>query len=583
MAIGPAWAEQLQSGVPESELLLDILLVTSAAFLGGAAAHLLRLPTIIGFLAAGVVIGPSTPGPVGDVANVARAADIGVVLLMFGIGVQFSFRELAQARRLLLVGGGGQTALTAGLGALAGLALSLSWQESLVLGFLVAISSTVVAAKLLEERQQQRSLAGSATLSVAVLQDIAAVPMVILVPALAGARFDAFEVLFALLKGVFLVAVTYVLSTQVLPGLWRRIALARSRELSLLAAITLAVGLAAGSALLGLSIAFGAFLAGLAISESEYGYATVSDIIPLREVFAAAFFVSMGMLIDPNVVWKEAPEVAVVLGAIVIGKGVVAAGALRLAGLALGPALMAGLYLAQVGEFSFVIARSALEKGVIDDELASAFLIAAVLSVLLSPGLTGVGAALMSAAGRHAGLARLLSGGPRAGGPGADGLRRHVVICGCGDTAEALVRSLSGRGLPFVIVENNPFVYERRRRQQPALPIIFGDATHPDVLLLARVPEARVLAVTFATPSDAQVVLARALSLNPNLHVVTRGPAEALHQPRSGGSTEVVDPEFEASLEFVRHVLHRFGVDAREIAALQMRWRAEHYGGGAGP
>jgi len=571
--------DPLQSGVAEHDLLLDILLLTAAAFLGGAIAQGLRLPTIIGFLAAGVAIGPNTPGPVGDVANVSRAADIGVVLLMFGIGVQFSFRQLLSQGRLIVLGGGGQVASTLLLGLAAGRLLDLSWEESLILGFLVAISSTVVAIKVLEGRQQMRSLAGIATINVLILQDIAAVLMVIVVPSLAGVRFDSFDILIALLKGLLLVAVAYVLSARVLPGLWRRITYARSRELSLLAALTLAVGLATGSALLGLSVAFGAFLAGLAISESEYGYTALSDIIPLREVFASVFFISMGMLIEPETVWDEAPTVAVFVVLIVLGKGALSAAALKLAGLALAPALLAGLYLAQVGEFSFVIARAALGEGVIQEQLASAFLVAGVLTILLSPGLVRLGPPFIAAARRLPALAALLTE-PAVAAPASPiaALRRHVVICGYGGAAVALVRSLSGRGLPFVVIDSNPFVYETVRRNQPDVPIVYGDATRPEVLELARVREARVLAVTLPNVSEAQLAVAQALSLNPNLDVVSRGSREGRLVMRTAGSAEVIDPEFEASLEFVRHVLHRFGVDGREIAALQARWRAEHYG-----
>jgi CPA2 family monovalent cation:H+ antiporter-2 len=306
--------------VENTELFRDILLVAVAALLGGAAAQALRLPTIIGFLVAGIVIGPNTPGPVGNLETIGHAADIGVILLMFGIGIEFSFRQVLEYRRLTLIGGGGMIVLTLLLGTLFGMMLGLDSAEAIVLGFLAANSSTVVAVKLLEGRQQLKTVPGIATINICILQEIGAVLMVISVPSLGGEAFDVPGILFAIAKGIALIGVTFVLSRFILPPLWRRIAFARSRELSLLSAIVLAVGLASGSGLLGLSIAFGAFLAGLALSENEFGHATLSEVIPLRDVFASVFFLSMGMLIDPEVAWDEPVLVLAILVLFVSGK-----------------------------------------------------------------------------------------------------------------------------------------------------------------------------------------------------------------------------------------------------------------------
>ncbi len=564
----------------ESELYLDLLLVTTAAFVGGAVAQLLRLPTIIGFLVAGVVIGPNSPGPVGDIENIGRAADLGVILLMFGVGMHLSFRQLIDQRRVLILGGGLQVILTLIFGFAVGALLGLSSSEALVLGFIGSISSTMVAVKVLEGRQETRSPPAVAAINVLIFQDLAAVVMVITVPALSDGSFDVAELLVAMGKGLLLIGTTYVLSVYVLPGIWRRIAYSRSRDLSLLGALTLAVGLAAGSGLLGLSIAFGAFLAGLAISESAYGHATLSDVIPLREIFASVFFVLIGMLAEPAVLWQETETVIAILLVITLGKAIVSAAALRFVGLSLASAIVAGLVLAQVGEFSFVISRVALDEGVITQALESSFLAAAIISILLNPFLVWLGPVSLSRLSRNDRLRKILQGAPAVSEPEAgqiDSLRRHVIICGYGSAAAAVVRSLTGRGLAFVVIENNPLIFDNVRLEGDKVPIIFGDATRPEVLELARVKEARILAITFDSTSDAPLAVAIAKSLNPSLDVVSRG-AFASHTPlRDAGSSEVVDPGFETSLEFVRHVLHRYGVGAREIGAMQVRWRAEHY------
>jgi CPA2 family monovalent cation:H+ antiporter-2 len=563
--------------VENTELFRDILLVAAAALLGGAVAQALRLPIIIGFLVAGVAISPNTPGPVGNLEDIRHAADIGVILLMFGIGIELSFGQLLDYRRLTLIGGGGMIVLTLLLGAIFGLGIGLGSEEALVLGFLAANSSTVVAVKVLEGRQQLKTMPGIAAINICILQEIGAVLMVITVPSLGGAAFDVLDVLFAVAKGIGLIAVTVLLSTLVLPPLWRRIAHARSRELSLLSAIVLAVGLAAGSGLLGLSIAFGAFLAGLALSENEFGHATLAEVIPLRDVFASVFFLSMGMLIDPEVGWHEPATVLAILVLFIGGKAVTSTLAVRFAGLTLGHAILTAILLAQVGEFSFVIAQVALAENVIDDTLVSAFLLAAGLSIVVNPALVQLGPAIVGAAGRAPGLRGRMEVVDMQQAQEIEHLVRHVIICGYGVSASALVRSLHGRNLPFVIIDNNPFTFERVRQDEPDLPLIYGDATRPETLELARVREARAVAITFPNPEDSQITTRHAKAANRRIDVVVRGTFASHALLRRAEASEVVDPEFEASLEFVRHVLHRFGVDGREITAVQTRMRSEYY------
>ena len=418
---------------------------------------------------------------------------------------------------------------------------------------------------------------GIAAVNVCILQEFGAVLMVIIVPSLGGEAFAAGEIALAVVTGILLIAATYVLSTRILPVVWRRVAYARSNELSLLAALVLAIGLAAGSGLLGLSIAFGAFLAGLALSENEFGHSTLSDVIPLRDIFASVFFISMGMLIDPEVLWNEPDTVLAMFVLFVVGKGIVAGLSLRLAGLTLGQAILTAVLLAEVGEFSFVIARVALEDGIVTDDFGSAFLLAAGLSILLSPGLVQVVPLLLSRAQRFGLLTTLRHNPEVQQATEVHQMHRHVVICGYGSTARGLARSLTGRDLPFVVIENNPFIFDSVRRNNPEIPFIFGDATRPEVLELARIQEARIVAITFPAAEDVHLVAANAQAANSALDVLARGTPETQNLLRRAGSSEVVDPGFEASLEFVRHVLHRFGVDGREIAALQTRWRAEHY------
>ena len=545
----------------------------TAALAGGLLAQALRLPLILGFLGAGLLIGPHTPGPVGSVEDIERIADLGVVLLMFGIGLQFSFRDLIAYRRLVIIGGSLQVGLTLVTVLITTALMGLSFRESLVLALAVSVSSTVVAVKVLESRLEVASLHGRTALVILIFQDLLAVPMMIVISSLEAETISAVDLSFSLFKGGALVVGGYLVSTHILPNAWRLVTLTRSRELSLLASLTLSLGLGAVSVLLGLSLAFGAFLAGLIISESEYGHQTLVDIIPLRDLFATVFFVGMGMLISPHAI-VESPELVVaVILLVVVAKGLIAGVAVRIAGLDGSSAIMTGLVLAQAGEFSFVMARSALDAGVVGEDLVSAFLAASAMTIVLSPFLLGLGPPLTRLGSRLPGFAVRV----RDSEVDTAALRRHVIVAGYGTTGASLVRSLEGRGLPCLAVDNNPFLFDRRRER--AVTIVYGDASRVEVLERCGIRYARVLAVTFPGAAEADQAIRNARSLNPAIDIIVKGTgADAVSVLRSSGASEVVDPNFEASLEFVRHVLHRFGVDARELVALQMRRRVEHYG-----
>jgi CPA2 family monovalent cation:H+ antiporter-2 len=562
--------------VDHSELFVDILLVTGAAFVGGMVAHSLRLPTIIGFLAAGIAIGPNTPGPAGNVEDIEALAELGVVFLMFGLGIQVSFRELVQLRKVALGAGAAQVALTVVAAFAVSPLLGLEWQGGIVLAFLVAISSTVVALKLLEGRGEAASLHGKAAVAILVFQDLAVIVMILILPSLSGETVDVRRFLAALGKGAVLIAIVYVLATVVVPRVWRQIAFRRSRELSLLASLTLAVGLATGSALLGLSVAFGAFLAGLAVSESEFGFQTLSDILPLREVFATVFFVAIGMLIVPDVLFDEPVIVIGIIVMTIIAKGAITTGVVRLVGLAGADAIRTGATMAQVGEFSFVLARAGLDEGLISDDIASAFLMGAAATILLSPGVLAAAEPLVAVSRRVAALRPFMAEGRRPFGLDDRSLHRHVIIGGFGRTGRALARSLAGRRLAFVVAESNPYLFDQAREAN--VPFVFGDISLPEVQELCNIADARTLAITFEG-DEARVAVVNARLANANVDIVVRGAGPETHTMlREMGAREVVDPEFEASQEFVRHVLHRFGLDAREISALQATRRAEHYG-----
>ena len=563
----------------EQELIFDLIIIIAAATGGGVLASLLRLPVILGYLVAGLVVGNYIPGWEIDVGRVQGIAELGVALLLFTLGVQFSFAKMADVRRVAIVGGLVQIVLTIGLGLAVGGLLGLDIRAAVLLGAAMALSSTMVALKLLDARGELDALHGRVALGILLVQDLAVVPMVILIPATAGevGASLAGELALAAGKAVLLLGAAYLLSIYIVPRLLFRVAATGSRELFLLAVLSLALGLAGGSFALGLSLAFGAFLAGLVVSESEFSYQTLAEVLPLREVFATIFFVAMGMLIEPQVLLDDPGRVAAIAAALVLGKLVLTAGPVALLGYPVRTAVLSGLVLAQAGEFSFILARVGVDEGLISEELNAAILMAAMVSMLLSPFLLQAGPPILSWAERRPMLGRLLAK-PALAALGDDPaqLRRHVVVCGYGRVGRELVQELTQREFRCVVVEQNPYLVSELHRQ--GIPHVYGDATNPAVLSACALVEARVLAVTMPDPAAAELVMAHATRLNPRLDIIVRGRAQEDYEALLGaGAAEVVQPEFEAGLEFVRHTLHRYGVDRTQIQLLLARRRRDFY------
>ena len=560
----------------ELGLVGQLAVVLAAALAGGLLARALRLPTLLGYLAAGLLIGPYTPGFVTDIQQVQDMADLGVALLMFSLGAQLSFRELAGVRDVALFGGLLQVAGSTALGMLVGWGLGLDARASFLLGAATAISSSSVALRLLEQRGEVGSLHGRVAVSFSLVQDLSLVPVIVIIPALAGqGENTAFALLLAAGKAAGLLVAIYLLGTRVLPWLFRRVAATRSRELFLLTVVGLALGTAAVSFLLGLSLAFGAFLAGLLVSESEYTQETLTEVLPLREVFAVIFFVAVGMLIDP-MVFREMPGTVLAIAAVaILGKLLMVTALVLAFGYMLGTALRAGLALAQMAEFSFVLASLGLEAGLLTEEVNSALLGAVLLSIGAAPFLVGAAPGLLGTLQRLPLLGNLTRERVEVHIPAGTEMVNHVVICGLGEAGRELVSALMRRGFRFLVIEQDPAAIQWLRRL--GVPYIYGDATSSQVLERAAVGQARVVAVTLPDVYAAETVVANARRLAPRADIIARGGGPESHQLlRRLGANEVVHPEFEAGLELVRHTLHRLGLSTLEIQALLQRRRRDY-------
>ena len=573
---------------PEFRFILDLGVAVALALVGGAVAVRLGQPPIVGYLAAGVVIGPFTPGFVGDVERIGELAELGVVLLLFALGVEFSIRELARVRRVIVPGAIAQILITALIGTAVGLPLGLGLTGSAVIGAAIAISSTLVVLKVLVERGDLDSLHGRVAIGWMVVQDLATIVLIAMLEPLAGEDL-AGPILFALLRTAAFLALAYVVGTRVLPWLFRTVSRLGSPELFLLSVFATAL-LAAflSSAVFGLSLALGAFVAGLIVSESDLAHQAAGEITPFRDLFAVLFFVSVGMLVDPAALLQDWPAVIGLLLVATLVKGAVAAvlgWALRMP---LRSAILLGAVIGQVGEFSFLLAEQALSLGLLDSRGFNLVLSTAVLSIVATPMMTrGAGRLVVRLEHRELGTEPPVPGqrpttrGEGALGEDAASERPSIVVLGSGRVGRVVVRAVRARGFRCVVVDR-----DQRALDEPVslgAATLFGDAASLAILRRAGLERARLLVVAIGDPMTARLAVERARAINPRLTVIARARGRAELEPmRALGVTRVADPEIEAALELTRAALGRMGVSGPEQVAITLGIRRRVYGDLAG-
>jgi monovalent cation:H+ antiporter-2, CPA2 family len=550
----------------ELSLLADMAIVLVAALIGGLIARRLKLPIIVGYLLVGVAIGPYGLHLVHNVGDVETLATVGVVLLMFTLGIEFSLKTLRQIGTVATFGGIIQIVATTGLGF--GLGWLLHWplRESLLFGFFIAMSSTIIVLKTLMERGEMGTTHGRVMVGILLVQDLSVVPIMIILHSM-GSDVEAFSTTWVwdFLKLISFIGAILALGFWVFPWFMRRVTGGRSRELFLLTVVCVALGAGFGAYYVGLSIALGAFLAGLMVSESQYAHQARAEIGPLRDIFATLFFVSLGMLADPSFISSNPGEVGGVVAAILVGKFLIVSVITWAFGYAPKTALFTGGGLFQIGEFSFILAAVALETGLISDHIYSLTLAAAGITMLLTPFGMGVVSGIYHRLIQRERVAGLLTA--RAD-PAAPEMRKqlsgHVVICGYGRTAQNLGQVLERRKFPYLVIDIDPRSLESLRGK--GISCIYGDAANPDILAQAQLERARVMVVTFPDPIATRLAVANARTINPRLDVVARVHREEDSEVlRELGAAEMVRPEVEAGLEIIRHTLHRFGLTTQEI------------------
>lgn len=565
-------------GSPGIAFLGEVGLALVAALFGGLVARALRLPLLIGYLLAGILVGPHTPGFIADTATVRTVADLGVALLMFAVGVQFSLEELRHVRKSALVTGTVQLLGMVGLGLGLGWALGWGLYAGLFVGCALVLSSTAVMLRLLDERGELGTNHGQLLLGILVFQDLSLVLMVTLLPALAQTEQLLPSLGGALLKATLFLGATALLALKAVPHLLDRVARTGSRELLLLTSVCLCLGTGYLADRAGLGLPLGAFLAGVVLSESPYAHEVFSQVRPLRDLFSSLFFVSVGMLLDPAFVARNLGAVLAVVAVILLGKTLVTALPLRALGWSGITAVRVALGLAQIGEFSFVLATLGAARGLIPPQTSGVLLAAALITLFLAPGVYA-SAAPLCRAGRHWPLfgrwLRATAPEPlRSSLPNA--LAPEVVILGGGRVGRYVAEALRAHGIAHLVVEFDAVAAGRLRDAGSA--VLYGDVTEETVLQHARLKHARLVVLALPEATSTALALQRLQELAPQARIVVRVQrGEDIPVMRAAGATEVIHGEFEAGVAVIRTTLEHFTLPTETIESYLETTRESRY------
>ncbi|HTV03670.1 MAG TPA: cation:proton antiporter [Luteitalea sp.] len=563
------------------DLILTLTSGLAVALLFGYLTHRLGLSPIVGYLMAGICVGPYTPGYVADSHLAEQMAEIGVILLMFGVGLQFHLEELLAVRRVAVPGALAQSGAATALGALLAVSIGWSWSSGLVFGMALAVASTVVLIRVLADKNDLHTRAGHIAVGWLVVEDLLTVLALVLLPALFDARASVplwWALLLTLGKVGALVAFTAVIGTRALPRLLDHVAHTRSRELFTLTVLVIALGIAVGSALVfSVSMALGAFLAGLVVGRSEYSLRAASEALPLRDAFAVLFFVSVGMLLDPRALLASPMLLAGALAIVLVAKPAVAFGFAWILRYPLKVSLSVAIALAQIGEFSFILSSLGRELGVLDAAATNTLVATSILSIVLNPLLYGAVDPVERWVSRRPRLwARLNWTSDTTGEDGHDAAlpdaEHQAVIVGYGPTGRTIARLLRENEIRPTVVELN--IDTVRAIRDDGGSAIYGDASNPDTLSAAGIAKADTLILSSSGMASGPDVIRTARALNPRIAVLVRAAyLREVDELRAAGADTVFSGEGEVALAFTEHMLERLGATAEQIERERARAR----------
>lgn len=538
----------------ELQLIFNMTVAIAVALAGGLVAHWLRQSPIVGYLVAGMLIGPFTAGFVGEREQIAVLAEVGVIFLMFALGIEFSLKELARIKGPAIIGTIVQLVLIMLAGTALGLLLGWPLMRSVFFGGIISVSSTMVILKNLMNRGEVASNHGRLLLGMLIVQDLAVVVLILLLPKLASnADTAAFELLWVVLKALLFIGVTLFLGARVVPRLMARVEQLRSPELFLLTAVVLALGTASASALLGLSPALGAFMGGLMITETEFDHRVIAEMIPMRDLFATLFFVSVGMLIDVGFIARNLPSVIGLALFIMCAKTLLTLVALLPFRLGGKTTAFTAMGMISIGEFNYVLAHVGRTSGAVPVELYNLILSSSLLTILFTPAAFYIAPRVSKIMTQLPVLGHWLA--PQAEIQTSDAmLENHAIVVGYGRVGQRMVRGLQQAGLPVVVIEQDLNLV--REIAASDLPTIYGDASYENILAAAHPETARVVVVALPDFGATRAVVHRARRANPDVLIVARAQrAENDVKLREAGATAVVVPEVAGALMLLEETL----------------------------
>ena len=564
--------------MPESfpvfqDLLTLLLASVPIAFLF----HRLRLPTIVGFMITGVVIGPYGLGLISDVHAIELMAELGVALLLFTIGLEFSLHRILEMKRLVLLGGGLQVVATVLFATLIAYARGRAVNQAIFFGFLIALSSTAIVLKTYIDRAEIDAPHGRAGVGILLFQDLSIVPMMLMVPVLSGRDGSSpGRIVMTFATALVAVGIIILATRKIVPFLLQHIVRLRSPEVFIISIVLLCLGTSWLTAQFGLSLALGAFIAGMVLSETEYSHQIVADILPFRDVFNSLFFISIGMLLSLSALVSNVGGVLLLVVGLIIGKALLVLLVVRFLGYSLRISTMAGLGLAQIGEFSFVLAKMGVPQGLLPDADYQHFLAASILSMIATPFLIKlaprVGYALQSVFGPSSALEPNVESYE----PEESELRGHVVIIGYGLNGRNLAKVLRRTKVPYLVLELNADAVRSARAEGEH--VIYGDATRREVLHQVGIENARILVLAISDPVATRHTVWLGRQMKPDIHIIVRTRyMSELADLHDLGADEVIPEEFETSIEIFSRVLKELGIPRHIIQRQVSAIRSEGY------
>src|SRR5688572_6377907 len=554
-------------------LLQDLLTLLVASVPIAFIFHRLRLPTIVGFMITGVLIGPYGLGLIKNVEAIELMAEIGVALLLFTIGLEFSLRRLLEMKRLVLLGGSLQVLLSILAVTAIAYGLGRPITQSIFFGFLFALSSTAIVVKTYIDRAEVDAPHGRAAVGILLFQDLSIVPMMLMIPILSGRNASSPSRIFmTVATAVAAIAVIYLLTRRVVPYLLKHIVRLRSPEVFIISVVLICLGTSFLTAQFGLSLALGAFIAGMVLSESEYSHQIIADILPFRDVFNSLFFISIGMLLS---IWALAANILVIIvlvGGLILVKALIAVIVVRLLGYSLRVAVMTAIGLSQIGEFSFILAKTGLPEGLLSEVDYQRFLAASIISMIATPFLIKAAPRIGYAGQSLFGAASALEPTVESYEPEEHELRGHVVIVGYGLNGRNLATVLRRTRVPYLILELNADAVRNARAEGER--VIYGDATRREVLHQVGIENARILVLAISDPVATRHTVWLGREMNPDVHIIVRTRyMSEITDLRELGSDEVIPEEFETSIEIFSRALKELGIPRhiiqRQVGAIR--------------